>query len=67
MPKQTVVRCPKCGSTEAAADESKSQVDFTYMQCPSCGHGELVDSQQVKDDWNAEIELAPGAPLPKTI
>ena len=59
-----VVRCPKCGSTDAGADEAKSAYDFTFMQCNGCGHGALVDEWQIKDAWNVKIELAEGAPLP---
>jgi predicted nucleic-acid-binding Zn-ribbon protein len=51
----TIVRCPKCGSTDAASDEARSRVELTYMHCNGCGYGELVDSEQIKSEWNASI------------
>lgn len=62
----TVVRCPHCGSTEAAADESRSAYDFTFMHCSACGHGALQDEHQIKDDWNVQLEL-PGGVLPARV
>jgi hypothetical protein len=56
----TIVRCPECGSTEAAADESRSAYEFTFMHCPNCGHGALQDEYQIKDDWNVDIVLPDG-------
>ena len=61
MKRVTIVRCPRCGSTHAGEDASRSAYDLTYMQCGHCGHGELVDEWQVKSDWNARIELADDA------
>ena len=67
MPKVTVVRCPRCGSTDAASDEARSAYDFTHMQCHGCGYGALVDEWQLKDEWNVTLELAEGAPLPPRV
>ena len=54
--KKVVCRCPKCGSTGAHADESRSRLEFTHMQCDACGHGGLFDSYQRDEDWFAEVE-----------
>jgi hypothetical protein len=61
------VRCPECGSTDAAGDESRSAYEFTFMRCNSCGHGLLQDHYQIQDDWNVEIDLPAGAPLPSHV
>ncbi len=57
-PKETrVCRCPKCGSTEARADESRSRTEFTHMQCDACGHGGLFDSCRRDEEWFADVEV----------
>jgi hypothetical protein len=60
-----IVRCPECGSTDAGADESQSAYDLTWMQCGDCGNGALVDTWQIQFDWNLDLELASGEPLPE--
>ena len=62
----SVIRCPKCGSTYAGADESKSAYEFTYMQCLSCHYGALVDSWERDFDWTVEIEVPADAKGPPT-
>jgi DNA-directed RNA polymerase subunit RPC12/RpoP len=57
----TIVRCPRCGATDAGADEARSYYELTYMRCNGCGEGGLVDEWQIKDEWNVEIELAADA------
>jgi hypothetical protein len=37
------------------------------MQCSSCGRGALQDVWQIKFDWNVEIDLPAGAPLPSHV
>ncbi|MBK9386929.1 MAG: hypothetical protein IPN34_19110 [Planctomycetes bacterium] len=61
-PKRAIVaRCPRCGSTAVGEDEARSMIEFTYMQCTACGHGELVDVYERDEDWLVEIELPEGA------
>lgn len=55
----TIVRCPRCGSTDAGATEHLYEI--TQMTCASCGHREHVDTHQIDEDWNVGITLAPGA------
>ena len=62
--KVSVCRCPTCGSTSAGADESRSRLEFTHMQCDGCGHGGLVDSWERDFDWFVQIELPEGAAVP---
>ena len=52
-----VARCPRCGSTAVGADEARSMIEFTYMHCTACKHGELVDCYERDEDWLIEIEL----------
>jgi len=52
-----VWRCPKCGSTDAGPNESRSAYEFTYMQCNGCKSGGLVDSWERDMDWAAEVEV----------
>jgi hypothetical protein len=59
MPTFTLVRCPKCGSTNAAEDGGL--YEFAHMRCGSCGYATYCDDYQVKDDWNVEVEIAPDA------
>lgn len=56
-----VWRCPKCGSTKAGPDESRSAYDLTYMTCLACGEGGLCDSWERDADWSLEIEIAADA------
>jgi DNA-directed RNA polymerase subunit RPC12/RpoP len=59
MPRRvTVVRCPRCGSTQAG--EAGGTYEFTEMRCAACGHSALCDEYQIRDDWNVTIELADG-------
>ncbi len=48
--RSTGYRCPHCGSRRADADEARSAWEFTFMVCPDCGEGELVDS------WTRDLE-----------
>ncbi len=52
-----VWRCPTCGSTDAGPNESRSALEFTYMQCNGCRSGGLVDSWQRDSDWSVEIDV----------
>lgn len=52
-----VWRCPKCGSTDAGPDESRSAYEFTFMQCNGCKTGGLVDSWQRDSDWSLAIDI----------
>lgn len=49
-----VCRCPECGSDDAYADESRSYLEFTHMQCDGCGQGGLNDVWQ-QDEWYVEV------------
>lgn len=55
----TIVRCPKCGSTDAGATEHFYEI--TEMTCASCGHRDLVDRYELGEEWNVNIVLPPGA------
>ena len=57
MKRVTVVRCPKCGSTDAGEDVARSPYEFAYMRCNGCGHGELSDHHHITFDWNLDIEI----------
>jgi predicted metal-dependent HD superfamily phosphohydrolase len=64
----TVVRCPRCGSLDAGSVEEVG-VEFDRMGCGFCGHSELCDEHQIKDDWNErlpadEARFDQGAVLP---
>ncbi|MBA3394585.1 MAG: HEAT repeat domain-containing protein [Deltaproteobacteria bacterium] len=52
-----VWRCPKCGSTDAGPDESRSAYEFTFMQCNGCKTGGLVDSWERDSDWSLAIDI----------
>lgn len=52
-----IARCPRCGSTAVGADEARSLIEFTYMHCTACGHGELVDAYERDEEWLVEIAL----------
>lgn len=56
-----VVRCPRCGSMEAESVEPVL-VELDRMKCHTCGHEEICDDYQIKDDWN---ERVPTEVLPK--
>ncbi|MEW5737603.1 MAG: hypothetical protein AB1938_01690 [Myxococcota bacterium] len=62
-----VFRCPRCGSTDAGPDESRSHVDFTWMQCHACGKGGLCDSWERDFDWMVELDLPDGADVPPSV
>lgn len=62
--KRRVVRCPKCGSTDAGCDESRSAYEISYMRCLTCDFGEHCDTWQISFDWNLDIELDADADLP---
>jgi len=64
MPQIRVVRCPSCGSTDAASDESSSYADLSHMTCGSCEFDEYCDTWEVGFNWNVTIDLDVGAPLP---
>jgi len=50
----TVVRCPRCGSLDAGSVEEVG-IEFDRMGCGFCGHSELCDEHQIKDDWNERV------------
>lgn len=50
-----VVRCPRCGSTDAG--EAGGYLEFTEMRCSTCGHMQLCDEYQIKDSWNVDLTL----------
>jgi transcription elongation factor Elf1 len=54
----TVVRCPKCGSTDAGATEAI--FELTRMTCRTCGHEAHADHYEIGEDWNLSITLPPG-------
>lgn len=58
------VRCPKCGSTRAGANATRSVVDLTFMECRGCGYSALQDTHERDHHWMIEIELAPDEPIP---
>lgn len=62
-----LVRCPRCGSTDAGSDESRSIADITCMRCNACGHEEFVDSWQISFDWNVTRELPEGTGVPPRV
>lgn len=49
-----IVRCPYCGSTDAG--EIEALYEITRMSCHVCGHTELCDSEEIKDEWNVSHE-----------
>lgn len=61
LEKVFVYRCPKCGSTDAFCDESRSVVDISCMSCRECGNENFCDSWQRDREWVAEVELPVGA------
>ena len=62
MPRKvTVVRCPRCGSTNAGEDPLRGMYEFTMMVCSSCGREAFADDYQLRFAWNVDIELADDA------
>ncbi|MCB9704804.1 MAG: hypothetical protein H6711_23215 [Myxococcales bacterium] len=62
-PRRTIVRCPKCGSTDAGAAEYC--FEFTRMRCDACAFDELLDDYEIGDRWNVRVALPADAPLPR--
>lgn len=54
----TIVRCPTCGATDAGATEHV--YELSRMTCAACGHEELCDDEQIKDEWNVRYERPQG-------
>jgi hypothetical protein len=69
MPREvTVVRCPKCGSTDAGEDPLRGAFEFGMMVCHSCGHEDYQDDYQIRANWNVDIVLPDDATaLPKKL
>ena len=56
-----VVRCPRCGSMDAESVEPIG-IEFDRMKCAACGHDQICDDYQIKDEWN---ERVPAEALPR--
>ncbi|MBA3538503.1 MAG: hypothetical protein H0T79_02640 [Deltaproteobacteria bacterium] len=66
MERITIVRCPSCGATDAEATEFIFEI--TRMSCGVCGHSELCDEEQIKDEWNVKHDRRKGEPsLPRFV
>ncbi len=63
----TIVRCPKCGSTRAGANDGRSVMDLTFMECKGCGHSGLYDAFERDQKWTTAIALAPDEPIPALV
>jgi len=50
-----IVRCPQCGATDAG--DVEDAFELARMSCGACGFVEWADDEEIKDDWNAEIEI----------
>lgn len=50
MEQMTIVRCPRCGATDAGAVDHL--IEITRMSCGVCGHLSLCDNEDIKDEWN---------------
>lgn len=61
-PRGTGYRCPRCGSRRADADEARSAYEFTFVVCPDCGEGELVDSWTRDLEWRDRGGAGPPTP-----
>jgi predicted RNA-binding Zn-ribbon protein involved in translation (DUF1610 family) len=61
----SVLRCPRCGSTSAHCDESRSRVDLSYLECRACGEGGLTDSWERDEDWLVDLVLGEGDAVPE--
>jgi predicted metal-dependent HD superfamily phosphohydrolase len=48
-----VVRCPRCGSMDAEGEPLHIALD--RMKCDACGHDDICDRDQIKDDWNEHV------------
>ena len=46
-----VVRCPRCGATDAGATDFFFEV--TQMTCRVCGHQALADDDEIGAEWSA--------------
>lgn len=53
---RTVVRCPRCGATDAGATDFFFEVK--QMTCRVCGHQALADDDEIGAEWNARITLS---------
>jgi predicted metal-dependent HD superfamily phosphohydrolase len=49
-----VVRCPRCGSMDAESCEPIG-IELDRMKCSACGHHDICDREQIKDDWNEAV------------
>ncbi len=49
-----VVRCPRCGSTDAESVEA-IMVELDRMRCAECGHEEVCDEHEIKLRWNERV------------
>jgi predicted metal-dependent HD superfamily phosphohydrolase len=49
-----VVRCPRCGSMDAGSVEA-IHVEFDRMKCRVCGHEQVCDDYEIKDNWNETV------------
>lgn len=50
-----VVRCPRCGSMDAESVEDIG-IEFDRMKCGSCGYSAICDLEQIKGEWNEEVD-----------
>lgn len=55
-----IVRCPRCGSTDAESVEPLL-AEFDRMRCHACGHEEICDEHQIRRDWNERVPAPPPA------
>ena len=55
-----LVRCPRCGSMDAESVEPVG-IEFDRMKCAACGHSQICDGYQIKDEWN-ELVAADSVP-----
>lgn len=63
-----VVRCPRCGSTDASGDGAVSAPPgFVWMGCNHCQFVQLCDDTQTRLDWNAYVSRQPEEPLPSFV
>jgi predicted metal-dependent HD superfamily phosphohydrolase len=56
-----IVRCPRCGSMDAESVEA-IHIEFDRMKCAACGHEQVCDYNQIKDEWN---ESVPDGEIPR--
>lgn len=50
----TVVRCPRCGSTDAGATDYLFEI--TRMTCRACGHETMSNDEEIDRDWIAPVD-----------